>query len=458
MAQKLGIAAEGTIVKLNVSGNPSEFKIVHHGAPAGASGYVGFDNATVLFRQATSEEYDWDGDSYRNGYEGGDMFKYTVNTFPGQLDPDIQAVLRDIQVPGVSGTHKAFNPSVNELNRSDLSSSDDDYVSEDGFVFEYFVFAQPEERRAWFGQNTSNGWWTRSKNSHYNARAAKVNKNGTFSGETSTGGTYGCVEAIVLPDTLYVLDDGTLTTNIPPTAPGSIEVTNVVSGGSATITLTAATDPDGTIASYIYERSVDGGAWGQVAQANSLTQTDTIGEEWGTVAYRAAAVDNLGLQGPYITSNTETVNVGWVTIGGPAESMGSKAVPFDFAFSVSVSGQSSTGAITASAALDGKQVYSGTPSAGEQVTIPIKTHLLGAGTHTIEVQANKDDYLPASKRYTFTVPAVTIPDGGVGALAQDPAGRAVYHTTLAQRCIGRDGVDIQAQMDALAARVKTLEG
>ncbi|OUQ35623.1 hypothetical protein B5E67_11545 [Faecalibacterium sp. An122] len=232
----------------------------------------------------------------------------------------------------------------------------------------------------------------------------------------------------------------------------------MVSGGSATITLTAATDPDGTVKSYIYERQVDGGQWQQVAQANSLTQTDTIGEEWGTVAYRAAAVDNLGLQGPYITSNTETVNVGWVTIGGPAESMGSKPTPFDFVFSVSVTGEPDADAITVSAALDGEQVYSGTLSAGEQVTIPIKTHLLGAGTHTVEVQASKDDYLPASKRYTFTVPAVVLPDGGVGALAQGPDGRAVYHTTLAQRCIGRDGVDIQAQMDALAARVKTLEG
>lgn len=232
----------------------------------------------------------------------------------------------------------------------------------------------------------------------------------------------------------------------------------MVSGGTAAITLTAATDPDGTVASYIYERQVDGGAWQQVARANNLTQTDTVGEDWGTIAYRACAVDNAGAAGPYVTSETQTINSGWVTIGGPAEAMGSKPAPFDFDFAVSVSGVASTGAITVYATLDGEQVYSGTPSAGEQISVPIDTRLLGAGEHAIEVQASKDDYLPASKRYTFTVPAVTIPDGGVGALAQDPAGRAVFHTTLAQRCIGRDGVDIQAQMDALAARVKTLEG
>ena len=72
--------------------------------------------------------------------------------------------------------------------------------------------------------------------------------------------------------------------------------------------------------------------------------------------------------------------------------------------------------------------------------------------------SSKDDYLPASKRYTFTVPAVTIPAGGTGEQAQGPDGRPVFHTTLAQRCVGTGGVDIQAQVDALAARVKTLEG
>ena len=115
-------------------------------------------------------------------------------------------------------------------------------------------------------------------------------------------------------------------------------------------------------------------------------------------------------------------------------------------------------AITVSVARDGTRIYSGTPSAGEQISVPVDTRLLGAGEHAIEVQASKDDYLPASRRYTFTVPAVTIPAGGTGEQAQGSDGRPVFHTTLAQRCIGTGGVDIQAQVDALTARVKTLEG
>ena len=97
-------------------------------------------------------------------------------------------------------------------------------------------------------------------------------------------------------------------------------------------------------------------------------------------------------------------------------------------------------------------------NSGVQVTVPIDTRLLGAGSHTIEVNASKGEYLPASNSYTFTVPAVTIPDGGKGSQAQGQDGRAIFYTTLAQRCIGKDGKDVQAQIDALAARVKTLEG
>lgn len=245
--------------------------------------------------------------------------------------------------------------------------------------------------------------------------------------------------------------------NLPPTAPGSIQAANVIQDEEATITLTAASDPDGQVVSYIYERSHDDGEWEQIADVNSLTCTDRVGE-WAVVAYRAKAVDNEGASGPYAATETQDVNVNYVYIGGPGEELGPKPAPFPLELLVNVSGTSRVTDISVHAALDGKSIYTGTPDGGETIALEIDTRLLGAGTHTIEVQASKDDYLPASKRYTFNVPAVTIPDGGVGALAQDPAGRAVFHTTLAQRCIGRDGVDIQAQMDALTARVKTLEG
>ena len=239
--------------------------------------------------------------------------------------------------------------------------------------------------------------------------------------------------------------------NQPPTAPGSIDVTNVVAGQQATITLTAATDPDGTIASYVYERSVDGSAWQQIANVNSLTQTDTISADWGTVAYRAKAVDDDGASGPYVTSSTTVVNSGWVIISGPAADMGNKPAPFDFEFSVSVTGQTSVDAISVVATLDGESIYTGTPNSGAEVSIPIDTRLLAAGAHTIEVNATKENYLEANGSYAFDVPAITLPDGGKAEQLQNPGGDVVFPYTLARLVIGKDGKDVNELLESLLA-------
>ena len=247
----------------------------------------------------------------------------------------------------------------------------------------------------------------------------------------------------------------TVINNQPPTAPGSIDVTGVVAGRQATITLTAATDPDGTIASYIYERSVDGSAWQQIANVNSLTQTDTISADWGTVAYRACAVDDDGASGPYVTSGTTVVNSGWVIISGPAADMGSQPKPFDFVFSVSVTGQASVDSINAVVLLDGETIYTGTPNSDVEVPIPIDTRLLAAGEHTVEVQATKESYLEANASYTFNVPAIDLPDGGVAEMLQNPEGDVVFPYTLARLVIGQGGKDIN---ELLAAGVKIQTG
>ena len=464
--QKLGDVAVDTIVKLNESGSPVNYIVVQQGKPSSGN-YDDSCNGTWVRRKDIHSNRQWHTSNV-NDYANSSNHQWLNNESSGflsLLDPDIRAAIKTVKIPyrPGSGTSTTVKSGANGLSCKVFLLSMKEvgltpsYSPTEGATLEYFSGGGNSRRVANLNGSPAR-WWSRSPYCGHNGyNACIVEADGTASG-WSCSGSFGCCPAFILDSELLVSDDGTVLTNEPPTAPGSIAVTGVVGGGSATITLTAATDPDGTVESYRYERQVDGGAWQQVAQANSLTQTDPIGEDWGTVAYRACAVDDMGASGPYVTSETQTINSGWVTIGGPAETMGSKPAPFDFAFSVSVSGQSSTGAITVSAALDGKQVYSGTPNAETQISVPIDTRLLGAGEHTIEVQASKDDYLPASKRYTFTIPAVTIPAGGTGEQAQGSDGRPVFHTTLAQRCIGRDGVDIQAQVDALTARVKTLEG
>ena len=247
----------------------------------------------------------------------------------------------------------------------------------------------------------------------------------------------------------------TVINNEPPTAPGSISVSNVVSGEQCTITITAATDPDGTVASYIYQRSVDGSAWTQIANVNALTYNDTISASWGTVAYRVCAVDDKGASGPFVTSETTTIKDGWVIISGPDNDMGNQPVPFDFVFSVSVTGQISVSTINVTVTLDGEQVYTGTPNSGEQVSINIDTRLLAGGNHAIQVTASKENYLEANGTYSFTVPAYELPTGGNAEQLENPSAQPIFPITLARYVIGNNGKDVNTLINEIASTITT---
>ena len=239
-----------------------------------------------------------------------------------------------------------------------------------------------------------------------------------------------------------------VTNNQPPTAPGSINVTNVVSGQEATITLTAATDPDGSIASYIYQRSVDSGMWQQFAQANTLTQTDTVSNSWGTVQYRACAVDNEGAQGPFATSTPYTVTSGLLVIGGPNPSLGELDRQFKLALNINVTGVPSLTDIDVQATLDGASIYTGQVDSGGVATIPVDARVLYTGAHTIRVTVSHDDYEPATAEYTFTVPTVSMPDGGRALVGQTPDGEPAFFYTTAQAvfCQGGTLADVLAAL------------
>ena len=230
-----------------------------------------------------------------------------------------------------------------------------------------------------------------------------------------------------------------VTNNQPPTAPGSINATNVVGGRDATITLTAATDPDGSVASYIYQRSVDSGMWQQFAQANTLTQTDTVSNSWGTVQYRACAVDNEGAQGPFATSTLYTVTSGLLVIGGPNPSLGELDRQFKLTLNINVTGVPSLTDIDVQATLDGAGIYTGQVDSGGVATIPVDARVLYTGAHTIRVTVSHDDYEPATAEYTFTVPTVSMPDGGRALVGQTPDGEPAFFYTTAQAVFCQGG-------------------
>ena len=456
--QRLGDVAVETVVKLNEGGSPVNYIVVQQGSPS--SDYVGFANVTSVMRQDIHSNRAFE---YRN-YAMSVIHSWLNGDYLNSLDADIRANVMTVKIPyspsdettvsaGANGlSTKAFLPSLKELN---LTSS---YANNMGATLSYFSGAHSEKRIAKLN-GYADHYWTRNPRTNLDDYFFDIDINGDASYYPARYNE-GVRPILPLNSNLWVLADGTLITNQPPTAPGSIAVTGVVRGETAAITLTAATDPDGTVASYIYERQVDGGAWQQVAQVNSLTQTDTVGEDWGTVAYRACAVDDLGVSGPYVTGETYTVNSGFVTIGGPAANMGDKPAPFNFDFVCAVSGQTSMDAISVSVVRDGEVIYTGTPNSGVQVSIYNDTRFMAPGQHTIQVSASKEDYQPASSTYTFNIPAVALlPYEGKAQLPQNSAGQPVWWYGLARFIFGEGGKDLNTLLqEAKAGDLKMVTG
>lgn len=238
--------------------------------------------------------------------------------------------------------------------------------------------------------------------------------------------------------------------NFPPEPPGSIESKNVIVDQMATITITEATDSDGYITNYYWERSIDGSAFTQIAETDSMTLSieDGISVDWGTVTYRVRAKDDYGAYSEYITSLTYTINEGYLMISAPPYNLGEQTNPFMFIFSVNTTGETLHPTAHVIALLDGEVVHENEENAlGVDNLIPIDSRLLSAKTHTITIQASKEGYITADALNIFNIPGITAPSGGVIEQLQNSQGEAVLPYTLGQCVIGKDGKDMNTLLE-----------
>lgn len=250
----------------------------------------------------------------------------------------------------------------------------------------------------------------------------------------------------------------TVTNNLAPTAPGSISVTAPVAGEPVTVTVTPASDEDGTVEAYLFERQADGGEWQQVQSGPALTFTETVGA-WQSVQYRAAAVDNEGAQGPYVESGALAVSTGAVSITGPAAALGEQRGPFAVTVTLGVTPAPSDPAVQFAAALDGAGAVSAAHAAGDAITLRIDPRVMARGAHTLTLTASKEAYTTAMTEYTYTIPDWDGADveGGVSGVMQTPDGRPLLPKTLAQDCLGPGGVDMATALEQLQGEVDGLD-
>lgn len=464
----LGEQAIGATVKIKENGTAVNFLVVHQGNPD-TSKYVGFENGTVLLRKDIHSKGVYY--SSNNNYANSDLHAWGNGTYLNSIEEDVRNQIMQVKIPyrkGTSGSSVSSGANGLSCKVFFLSTKEVDsqksYSPNEGAVFSYFSGGGDSKRIARYN-GQADDWWLRSPYTDITYDSWLVNPDGYVSIDGTNGvySSHGRRPAFVLPSSLIVDGDGNVQTNQPPSAPGSISVSTVTAGQSVTITLTAATDPDGTIASYRYERSVDGAGYTQIADVNSLTQTDTVGSDWATVQYRACAVDNNGVAGPYVTSDLEEVNQGYITVGGPADSnLGLKEKPFTIEFTLNVSGQTGVTNIEYTIRVDREITQTGLADQGESITETIDMRSMYAGRHSLSIVAEKSDELvPANITYYFTTPAYSMPsiqEGGSIGLMRDDTGAPLYPFTLANAVFGSNGITIENQIQNLKNEHKGTNG
>lgn len=265
------------------------------------------------------------------------------------------------------------------------------------------------------GLNTGQPWWwwlrtPNASNAHY---VRIVHPSGGLSNNNAYYGVGGLRPALNLSSSILVSDTTdaygcyTVVWNAPPTKPTSITVPEEVIGGeNIIIHWGTSTDPDGNLAGYRLERSVNGGAFEQIVQTNTATRqyTDNIAWGWETVRYRVKAYDTNNAESPYETSATRTVtNNRPPVISGSDGDLGSKSEAFTQTYTVT---DPDAGAIvTVVEKLNGVQIRSYTATLDADNTFSLdndKWIKLLNGTHTMTVTATDQLGASVTRTWTFT--------------------------------------------------------
>lgn len=474
MATKLGDAAVGTTVKIKESNTPVDYIIVHQGLPSTL--YDESCNGTWVLRKECYNQmklYDKYASSTAISYPGSLVNTYLENTFINVIHNNIREKIQLVKLPfyepygkKVYSGEEGMTCHVFILGGKELGiggAIDPTFTSyyppNDGVKLSYFLDGNQyaaNQKRISIYDNAQATFWTRSVRTAGNSKFFTCS--GDFSYEDQSQ-TEAVRPAFILPPDLYISDSGEVVTNSPPTAPDSLTVPTVTAGDPVAISWTAATDPDGTITAYHLERSANMGVWEEIYSGPALTYTDTIGADWGTVAYRVCAEDNQGALGPYATSEVQEVQAGVLYLSGPTTALGMLTGVTTFRIKVGVSGHTEIiPDISMTLELDGATLFEGVVVTGYDLTFPLDPRILGGGAHTITGKAEKQGYVTANQTYTFYTAVLKFPDGGLGTLMQDEQGRSVFPQTSAALVQGLKNQSVGANLEELYAATGLLLG
>lgn len=223
----LSTKAVGSTVKLKVNGTAKEFIVVHQGKPS--SLYDNSCDGTWLLMKDIYENRQWHNSNVNN-LENSTIHSYLNGTFLNLFESNIRDAIKQVKLPyrkngGSGGSDqsgangllcKIFLLSGYEIG---FTTSDNPYFPVDGAKLSYFeagTGSSALNKRIAYLNGSAAYWWLRSPLTSFTNRVWFVYTNGNCS-FLSASGSCGIRPALILPSTLLVSDDGTVSTNTPPT-------------------------------------------------------------------------------------------------------------------------------------------------------------------------------------------------------------------------------------------------
>lgn len=313
----LSSKAIGSTIKLKVNGSAKDFIVVHQGKPS--SVYDDSCNGTWLLMKDIYESRQWHS-SNTNDYANSTIHSYLNSTFLAMFDSNIQKAIKQVKLPyrKGSGTSTTVTSGSNGLSAKIFLLS----ATETSFSFSYMPSGEGAElayfkgcadnssdsKRVAYLNGSATDWWLRSPyclNSNY---ALYVYSSGDWD-DGYCSYSLGIRPALILPSTLLVSDDGTVSTNTAPSTPGSISVPSSIMGGTnISISWAKSSDAESNLAGYKVERSTNGGSsWSQIYQGTATSTTNNVAFGTTSVMYRVKAYDTEGLESGWRTSSQVTV-------------------------------------------------------------------------------------------------------------------------------------------------------
>ena len=307
----------GSTIKLKVNGSAKDFIVVHQGKPS--SVYDDSCSGTWLLMKDIYENRQWHS-SDTNDYANSTIHSYLNSTFLAMLDSNIQKAIKQVKLPyrKGSGTSTTVTSGSNGLpakifllSATEMSFNFSYMPSGEGAELAYFKGCadnSSDSKRVAYLNGSAADWWLRSPGCGYSYSALCVNSNGGWSNGLCSS-SRGVRPALILPSTLLVSDDGTVSTNTAPSTPGSISVPSSIMGGTnISISWAKSSDAESNLAGYKVERSTNGGSsWSQIYQGTATSTTNNVAFGTTSVMYRVKAYDTEGLESGWRTSSQVAV-------------------------------------------------------------------------------------------------------------------------------------------------------